>query len=193
MSSSAGNHAIGVNSCQYGNPVLEHIRNVPWEYRDIVPDFTVGQTSGVLFLSLKYHRLHPEYIGLRVDQLRDNFVLRILLVLIDNDDHQSALRELTKLGTQARLTVILAWSSEEAGRYIETFKALEHKPPDMIREKVEDAYLPRLTDCLTSVRPVNKTDVVTLVSNFGSFSNMAKASASDLAMCPGFGEQKENR
>ncbi|KAJ1964432.1 ssDNA endonuclease and repair protein rad10 [Dispira parvispora] len=186
-------HAVIVNSCQRGNPVLDHIRNVPWEYGDIVPDYQVGQTSCVLFLSLRYHRLHPEYVGLRVDQLRDRYLLRILLVLVDVEDNQSSLRELQHMAVQRQLTTILAWSSEEAGRYIESFKAFENKPPDSIREKVEDAYFPRLTDCLTSVRSVNKTDVVTLASNFDSFYNIAKATPQELSLCPGFGEQKTQR
>ena len=42
--------------------MLPHIKGVAWEYADIVPDYQVGLSSGVLFLSLKYHRLHPEYI-----------------------------------------------------------------------------------------------------------------------------------
>lgn len=32
-------------------------------------------------------------------------------------------------------TLILSWSSEEAGRYLETFKAYEHKSVDLISEK----------------------------------------------------------
>lgn len=42
--------SILVNSCQRGNPVLQHIKGVAWEYADIVPDYQVGLSSGVLFL-----------------------------------------------------------------------------------------------------------------------------------------------
>lgn len=35
---------------QRGNPVLECIRNVGKEYGDIVADYQVGRTTGVLFL-----------------------------------------------------------------------------------------------------------------------------------------------
>ncbi|KAG5460917.1 MAG: binding domain of DNA repair protein Ercc1-domain-containing protein, partial [Olpidium bornovanus] len=45
-----------------GNPILVSVRNVPYEYGEVVPDYVVGQTSCALFLSLKYHRLHPDYI-----------------------------------------------------------------------------------------------------------------------------------
>lgn len=65
------------------------------------------------------------------------------------------------------LTVVCAWSNEEAARYIETFKAYENKPPDSIKERVDDDYVSKLTDCLTQIQSVNKTDVVTLASTFG--------------------------
>jgi DNA excision repair protein ERCC-1 len=32
-------------------------------------------------------------------------------------------------------TLILSWTSEEAGRYLETFKSFENKPADLISEK----------------------------------------------------------
>lgn len=62
-----------------------------------------------------------------------------------------------------------AWShsAQEAGRYLESYKLYERKPPDLIRERVDDSYMAHMTSALTSVRGVNKTDVTTLVSNFG--------------------------
>jgi DNA excision repair protein ERCC-1 len=47
---------------QKGNPVLDKIKSMPWEYGDIPADYVLGVTTCALFLSLKYHRLHPEYI-----------------------------------------------------------------------------------------------------------------------------------
>ncbi len=41
---------ILVSSSQRGNPVLQAIRNVGWEYGDIVPDYQVGVSAAVLFL-----------------------------------------------------------------------------------------------------------------------------------------------
>lgn len=50
-----------------------------------------------------------------------------------------------------------------------------------------------LTHALTAVRRVNKTDVVTLGSAFGSLSRIMDASMEDLARCPGIGERKVKR
>ncbi len=42
--------SIIINPCQRLNPVVECIRNVPKEFGDILPDYQVGRTTGVLFL-----------------------------------------------------------------------------------------------------------------------------------------------
>ena len=184
---------ILVNSCQRGNPVLQHIRNVGWEYGDIVPDYQVGVASCMLFLSLRYHRLHPEYIHSRIQKLQQMYTLRILLVMCDVNDHQPAIKELTKVSIINNLTMIVAWSAEEAGSYIETYKSFEHKPPDLIKERINNDYMSQLTAVLTSVRGINKTDVLTLISTFGSLDNIARATVEELSMCPGFGEIKAKR
>jgi hypothetical protein len=35
---------------QRGNPILKHIRNVPWQYGSIVPDYVMGVANCALFL-----------------------------------------------------------------------------------------------------------------------------------------------
>ncbi|KAI3623785.1 RAD10 [Malassezia furfur] len=136
----ASSNSILVNSCQRGNPILQHIKGVAWEYADIVPDYQVGLSSGVLFLSLRYFRLHPE--------------------------------------------------QEEAARYLETYKAFEQRPPDLIRTRVGETYSSQLAAVLTSVRGINKTDVMTLSTHIGSLADMARAPPEKLAMLPGMGEVK---
>ncbi|SNX87979.1 related to dna excision repair protein ercc-1 [Melanopsichium pennsylvanicum] len=184
---------ILVNNCQRGNPVLTHIRNIGWEYADIVPDYQVGLSSCVLFLSIRYHRLHPEYVHTRIQKLQQMFTLRILLVMCDVNDHQAAIKELTKTALINNLSMMVAWSAEEAGRYIETYKSFEHKPPDLIKERVGEDYLSQVTNVLTQVRGVNRTDVVTLLSRFGSLKGVIRAGQEQVGMCPGFGEVKAKR
>ncbi|NWZ30284.1 ERCC1 protein, partial [Asarcornis scutulata] len=36
-----------------------------------------------------------------------------------------------------------------------------------LRERVEPGYLARVSDCLTSVKSVNRTDALSLLSTFG--------------------------
>ena len=58
-------------------------------------------------------------------------------------------------------------SAEEAGAYLATYKAFEHKPPDMIKERVDKDYHAILRSALTSINKVNKMDVETLRTSFG--------------------------
>ena len=50
-------------------------------------------------------------------------------------DPQHALSQLMRLAILSELTLMLAWSVEEAATILETYKLFEHKPPDMIRER----------------------------------------------------------
>src|SRR5258707_455038 len=70
--------AILVSPRQKGNPVLNHVRGLPWEYADTPADYVLGATTCALFLSLKYHKLHPEYVFGRIAGLQGRYDLRIL-------------------------------------------------------------------------------------------------------------------
>ncbi|KXJ26771.1 DNA excision repair protein ERCC-1 [Exaiptasia diaphana] len=50
-----------------------------------------------------------------------------------------------------------------------------------------------LQDCLTTVKGINKTDVLTLSSTFGTLAGITSASQDDLTFLPGFGEVKASR
>ncbi|KAG8934547.1 ssDNA endonuclease and repair protein rad10 [Tulasnella sp. 418] len=74
-----------------------------------------------------------------------------------------------------------------------TYKAYEHKPPDMIKERVDKDYSSILRSALTSIKGVNKTDVVTMQTNFGNFATMSRATYEELNLLPGFGKVKARR
>ncbi|KAH8986770.1 DNA repair protein rad10 [Lactarius hatsudake] len=201
---SSGNSII-INPCQRLNPIVECIRNVPKEFGDISPDYQVGRTTGVLFLSLRYHRLHPEYIHQRIERLGQAYNLRILLLMCDISEHQDPIRELTKVCLHNNITVIVTWSrrnqiptpracsADEAGQYLTAYKQSEHRPPTLIRERVDKTPDALLRTALTSIPRVNKTDVETLRASFGSFAKIAQVDAEQLARLPGFGPKKVSR
>ncbi|XP_030077555.1 DNA excision repair protein ERCC-1 [Microcaecilia unicolor] len=186
-------NCILVSPRQRGNPILKFVHNVPWEFDEIIPDYVMGQTTCALFLSLRYHNLNPNYIHERLKKLGQSYALRVLLVQVDVKDPHFALKELAKICILADCTLILAWSPEEAGRYLETYKSYEQKPADVLKEKVEQGFLSKMSDCLTTIKSVNKTDSLTLISTFESLADLAKASREDLSLCPGLGPQKAKR
>ena len=189
----AGGNAVLVSERQAGNPVLRHIRNVRWQHADIVPDYVLGEHTCALFLSLRYHLLHPEYLKHRALQLQGAFRLRVLLVLVDLEDATRALLGVTRAAVAHNLTLVCAWTPEECARYLETYKSYESKPADAIRERVERDPLSRLHSALTQVKGVNKTDVATLAQSFSTVGDLLRAGADDLAACPGLGPTKVHR
>ncbi|XP_078393304.1 DNA excision repair protein ERCC-1 [Cetorhinus maximus] len=143
--------------------------------------------------SLRYHCLNHDYIHKRLKDLGQSFALRVLLVHVDVKDPHQDLKELARISLLADCTLILAWSSEEAGRYLETYKAYENKSSDILKERVESDYISKVTDCLTTVKSVNKTDSVTLINTFKSLKDVVEASREELSLCPGLGPQKARR
>ncbi|KAI9730515.1 MAG: ssDNA endonuclease and repair protein rad10 [Cirrosporium novae-zelandiae] len=182
--------SILVSTRQKGNPILSHIHNIPWEWASIPADYVLGATTCALFLSLKYHRLHPEYIYSRIRVLGHTYNLRILLVLVDIENHEDPLRELAKTGLVNDLTLILCWSATEAGRYLELYKSFENAGPGSIRKHDGGTYAERLIEFVTGPRGVNKTDAVGLVGAFGSIKAAVNAGKEEIGLLEGWGEVK---
>ena len=122
--------------------------------------------------------------------MKGTFKLRVLLLLIDMDDSNIPVAEITQFCINNDLTLVLVWSSEECARYLETYKSYEKKGLDDIKHRVADSHLAQVSDFLTVIKSINKTDVVTLISNFKSLKAIANASLEELALCPGLGPKK---
>ncbi|KAG9803099.1 DNA repair protein rad10, partial [Aureobasidium melanogenum] len=182
--------SILVSPRQKGNPILNSIKSLPWEYSDIPADFVLGQTTCALFLSLKYHRLHPEYIYARIRQLGQKYLLRIVLVMVDIENHQDPLKELSKTSLINNVTLMLTWSANEAGRYLELFKSCENAAPTGIKAQKAATFADNLVEFITVPRSINKTDAVGIVSNFGSVRTSVNARPEDLAHIAGWGDKK---
>ncbi|TIA35232.1 DNA repair protein rad10 [Aureobasidium pullulans] len=182
--------SILVSPRQKGNPILNSIKSLPWEYSDIPADFVLGQTTCALFLSLKYHRLHPEYIYSRIRQLGQKYLLRVVLVMVDIENHQDPLKELSKTSLINNVTLILTWSANEAGRYLELFKSCENAAPTGIKAQKAATFADNLVEFITVPRSINKTDAVGLVSNFGSVRTSVNARPEDLSHIAGWGDKK---
>ncbi|KAI9862808.1 MAG: ssDNA endonuclease and repair protein rad10 [Vezdaea acicularis] len=193
LPSRQGTGSILVSSRQKGNSLLNHIRAQPWEYSNITADYVLGATTCALFLSLKYHRIHPEYIYSRIQALGHNYALRILLTLVDINNHEESIKELSKTSLVNNVTVILCWSAAEAGRYVELYKTYENAAPTAIRAHQATSHNEKLMEFITTPRSINKTDAIGLVSNFGSLKAAINARPEEVAMIAGWGEKKVQR
>ena len=185
--------SILVSTRQKGNPILNNIRSLPWEYGDIPADYVLGATTCALFLSLKYHRLHPEYIYSRIRAMGHKYNLRVLLTMVDIQNHEESLKELSKTSLINNLTLILCWSAQEAGRYLELYKSFEHASPTSIRAHQATSYSEKLIEFITVPRSINKTDALSLVSAFGSVRAAVNARPEEIGEITGWGEKKVER
>jgi DNA excision repair protein ERCC-1 len=183
-------HVLSISKKQRGNGVLKFIRNVPTAFEDIVPDFVLSPTRCALFLSLKYHQLHPQYIHRRLEELQTDFSLRILLVLVDVDDNANPLLYLNTLAVTHNLTLILAWTEQEAARYLETFKTYDGKDASSIQKREQTNFFDQITDFITQCKPCNKTDAGQLMGQFSNIRSLVMASQDELGTVTGLGEVK---
>ncbi|KAJ8903725.1 hypothetical protein NDN08_004825 [Rhodosorus marinus] len=183
-----------INKKQSGNPLLRHIRDVAYHFSDtVVPDFLLGQHACAIFISLRYHLLYPEYIYGRIRRVGNLYRTRVLLCLVDVQDHERSLLEFAKLSIIYEWVLICVSNNKEAGRYLESYRIYENKSADSIMQRVDEDYYSKLHGTLSSVRMVNKTDVKSLSMNFGSLKNIVLAQKEELLRCPGIGDQKAIR
>lgn len=189
--SSSGGRMV-VSTRQKGNPIMGHIRHAWFDWSsDIKPDFLPNKGTAVLYLSLRYHALNPRYLLRRMRDIRPReYRLCALIVFTDVSDCERMLLEVQRTVILSDWTVFCASSVAEAARYIETFCVYENKPATAIQERVEEGYLPRAVEVLTTIRSINRRDVITLISRFQSLAGIMAASLADLQTCAGIAEKK---
>lgn len=54
-------------------------------------------------------------------------------------------------------------------------------------------FLFQMVQALTSIKPINKTDAMTLISRFKTLSGIIKASEYQISECPGLGPRKAKK
>lgn len=113
--------------------------------------------------------------------------------MVDIANHEDPLRELAKMSLISNVTLILCWSAAEAARYLELYKSYEHASFKAIQGQQGSSYAERLVDFVTVPRGVNKSDAVSLVSNFGSLKNAINAEPEQVGIIGGWGEVKVKR
>jgi DNA excision repair protein ERCC-1 len=182
-----------VSRSQNGNPLLRHVRCVRWAFADVLPDFVLGDNACAVFVSLRYHLLHPKYLATKIASLQRAFRLRAVLCLVDTEDVVKPLGEVNKIAAMGDCVLLCAFSPEEAARYVETLKAYEKKSPDAIKERRDADYVSRLAGALTAIRGVNKVDASSLGAQFGSLAGIMRADKATLAATPGLGPTKTKR
>ncbi|ODV93949.1 hypothetical protein PACTADRAFT_20220, partial [Pachysolen tannophilus NRRL Y-2460] len=194
---------VQINNSQKGNPLLKNLK-IGYEFNANLKncDYLINPKVFVLFLSLKYHKLHPEYIYNKIRKFNGNNYqinnnMKVLLCVVDIENNNDIIRELNKICLLNDLSLVLAWSFEEASNYLNYLKQLENNNEyKQIKgtNTNKDDYYQILANTLTTIRQINKTDTINLISKYGSFKDLINLSNSeDLFEVQGMGKVKINK
>ncbi|CAJ1348657.1 unnamed protein product [Effrenium voratum] len=184
--------AIVARTRQQANPVLSCIRSTLVEFvadDTLSADFLAGPDTAVLFISLRFQRVHPEYLDRRIQGLGE-WRNRILLCRVDVEQPEEALEQVTLAAFHGKLSLLLAWTDAEAAAYIETLHRYQSKGAEALMGRLNQDHHARHLEVLTTIKGINKTDAAALSTCFGSFAGVAKASSEDLQRCSGIGDKK---
>jgi DNA excision repair protein ERCC-1 len=135
---------ILIHAEQRLNPALKAIRSVPVRVADIKPDFEFNAHTWGVFLSLRFHVLHPGYLAKKVFILRSAVKQLVVFVQVDVDDCSKPLMDVTTVTIDTACTLIVGSSPQEVGRYIESFKLFENKPVTSIQERPSEKHAPQV-------------------------------------------------
>lgn len=198
-----GSGALVVNRRrQEGNPVLKYVRNVRYEWGDIGPDFECGPTFGVVYLSFKYHKQHPEYVYSRINGKAENrYRNKVLLGYCNMEEPRHVLRELNMICFREAWTLVVVYTVEEAAEYIELFKTTQKKEITIKKKAIDDGGDSSISDerrrmreaaigFLTTARSITKTDADRLLFHFGTLQAISTATETAISACPGVGPIK---
>ncbi|SCU86188.1 LADA_0D12882g1_1 [Lachancea dasiensis] len=111
-----------VSASQRGNPLLGSLTNTSWRYvspsggNKVYYDYCIHGRN-VVFLSLKYHKLHPEYISKKIQPLVKNSN-NVLICVVDVDNSENILKDLNKACMFNGFALLLAFNFEQAAKYI---------------------------------------------------------------------------
>lgn len=213
-----GNNIILANSNQSKNPLIKNLQNVRVVFNDSISPahFLLYDSCCAIFLSLKYHVIHPNYIYDRINDLQNRYQLKLLLVMIDHVIYEKSLKELTIVAIRTNFTLLPAWTYEEAAHHIENYRLNSDSTPDIIMGRMNgtnrtgqsssesgtlkkndpssnNSLRQNLVETLTTIKSVNRTDAVTLLSAFETFDSLIRANTDELTVCSGISMLKARR
>jgi DNA excision repair protein ERCC-1 len=143
---------LTISRRQQGNPmipVLESGAEVVFADSSVA-DYTIGKDLAVLFLTLKYHRQHPDYLGERLRDFRGSFPVRLLLFLVNDENPDRVISRLTSVAMANNMNLILAFTYEEAARWLLTLYNTQDAGVDDLRA-MNESHTETATEALHAI------------------------------------------
>ena len=171
---------ITISKLQEKNPLIKILSpaKIEWDESSVC-DYSIGHQIGILFLSLKFHRSHPEYLDKRVLNFKGGYASRILLLVVDGQNPDRVISKLTSYSIANNLNLVLAFDYEEAGRWILTMYNTQEAQVDELKASNETTYDIAI-DALNAIG-VSKKDAASMLESCGTLSKCLLQSRGELA------------
>lgn len=148
---------IRVNKNQRGNNLLDYLK-IPYSFtEEITTDYEVKNFISILFVSIKYHSINPEYLIMRNNSLK-NYKIKILLILIDIPNYQDFLKDFIIFDFQ----IFYCLNNFEASKFISFFYKNANLSSDNLKQKYSLDKLERKKEFFKKFPKINKNDLKNL-------------------------------
>ncbi|SJK86091.1 DNA excision repair protein ERCC-1 [Babesia microti strain RI] len=174
---------------QKDNPLINHLRHVPYEFGEVKADFCIGQSIGILFISQKFHRLSPNYLPNRICSFKDKFSKKFIICQVDLQDPFPVLESIQLLAIKSHITLLLSWSPAESAKLIEICRIYVLKPSTYINPSPSTIY-ESVIEALTKSCKISTSNAKMLMERFNTLHGIMNATYDELRKCPGIGDKK---
>jgi DNA excision repair protein ERCC-1 len=181
---------LSISLRQQGNPMIPTLQsNSEVTFIDSsVADFMIGKDLAVLFLTLKYHRQHPDYLTERLRGFRGSFPVRLLLFLVNDENPDRVISRLTSIGFANNLNLILAFTYEEAARWLLTLYNTQDSGVDDLRA-MNESHIETATDAFHAIG-LSRREAEGLLNGFPTVGEALLAPRETLGKVPALNEKK---
>ena len=180
-----------ISTTQKENPIVRENRLIGAEIQwsdTVTADYTIGKDLAVLFLSLKWHRQHPEYIGNRIKAFKGGYTTRVLLLIVNVPDPDANIARLTVVANANAMNLVLAFDYEEAARWLMAFYKSQDSSVDAL--KASNETNPEIAVDVLNALGASKREAELVISNYPTLADALLASPGSLASCTGMSESK---
>lgn len=161
---------ITISNLQKKNPLIKILETAKINWTDnSACDYSISTLIGVLFLSLKYHRTHPEYLTGRVSKFNGSYKSRVLLLVVDGKGPDKAISKLNTYCIDNNMNLVLAFDYEEAGRWLLTMYNMQEAQTDELKASNETNF-DIAVDALNAIG-ISKKDAASLLELYGSLAD----------------------
>ncbi|EKX74171.1 DNA repair protein rad10, putative [Theileria equi strain WA] len=176
---------------QRRNPLVKCFRNITFVESDIPADFMISPEISVLFLSLKYHRLHSNYIIERIKSIRQHKIPNLfILCQVDIAEFANILNQLTVHTFTYGYKILLSWNCHESAAVIEILKLNYYKGIEILNKKETKTHFETVCDMISSVRSINSSDASLICRKFKTLKEIVHLGEDEIYSIPGCGEKK---